>query len=163
MLLHWEKIFKSVSFWIFMENTRLLNCYSHLHYPLFWGSQMLLTGFPGVSDSKESCRRQGFDPWVGKIPPEKGMATHSSILAWRIPWTEEPGGLRTWFRDLHFEKIWSKWKAGQMRPLAFTTKSCRQRGPIRDISCPLKYAKKIDTLRASVNCLNLIVKLSRIC
>ena len=33
-----------------------------------------------------------FDPWVGKIPLEKGMATHSSILAWRIPWTEEPGG-----------------------------------------------------------------------
>ena len=31
-------------------------------------------------------------PWVGKIPPEKEMATHSSILAWEIPWTEEPGG-----------------------------------------------------------------------
>ena len=27
----------------------------------------------------------GFDPWVGKIPLEKSMATHSSILAWRIP------------------------------------------------------------------------------
>ena len=26
-------------------------------------------------------------------PLEKEMATHSSILAWRIPWTEEPGGL----------------------------------------------------------------------
>ena len=26
-------------------------------------------------------------------PLEKGMATHSSIIAWRIPWTEEPGGL----------------------------------------------------------------------
>ena len=26
-------------------------------------------------------------------PLEKGMATHSKILAWRIPWTEEPGGL----------------------------------------------------------------------
>ena len=26
-------------------------------------------------------------------PPEKGMAIHSSILAWRVPWTEEPGGL----------------------------------------------------------------------
>ena len=38
------------------------------------------------------CRRCGFDPWVGKIPLEKGMATHSSILAWRIPWTEESGG-----------------------------------------------------------------------
>ena len=29
------------------------------------------------------------------IPLEKGMATHSSILAWRIPWTEEPGGLQS--------------------------------------------------------------------
>ena len=27
--------------------------------------------------------------------PEKGMATHSSILAWRIPWTEGPGGLQS--------------------------------------------------------------------
>ena len=26
---------------------------------------------------------------------EKGMATHSSILAWRLPWTEEPGGLQS--------------------------------------------------------------------
>ena len=30
-----------------------------------------------------------------KDPLEKGMATHSSILAWRIPWTEEPGGLQS--------------------------------------------------------------------
>ena len=28
-------------------------------------------------------------------PPEKEMATHSSILAWKIPWTEEPGGLQS--------------------------------------------------------------------
>ena len=28
-------------------------------------------------------------------PLEKDMATHSSILAWRIPWTEEPGGLQS--------------------------------------------------------------------
>ena len=28
-------------------------------------------------------------------PLEKGMATYSSILAWRIPWTEEPGGLQS--------------------------------------------------------------------
>ena len=40
-------------------------------------------------------------------PLEKGMATHSSITAWRIPWTEEPGGLQstgsqksqTWLSD----------------------------------------------------------------
>ena len=30
-----------------------------------------------------------------KDPLEKGMATHSSIPAWRIPWTEEPGGLQS--------------------------------------------------------------------
>ena len=29
-------------------------------------------------------------------PPEEEMATHSSILAWRIPWTEESGGLSPW-------------------------------------------------------------------
>ena len=37
------------------------------------------------------------ETWVrslhGKDPLEEGMATHSSILAWRIPWTEETGGL----------------------------------------------------------------------
>ena len=33
-------------------------------------------------------------PSLGQEDPlEKGIATHSSILAWRIPWTEEPGGL----------------------------------------------------------------------
>ena len=35
----------------------------------------------------------GFDPSVRKTL--EGMATHSSILAWRIPWTEEPGGLQS--------------------------------------------------------------------
>ena len=30
-----------------------------------------------------------------KDPLQEGMATHSSILAWRIPWTEEPGGLQS--------------------------------------------------------------------
>ena len=38
------------------------------------------------------CRRLGFSPWVRKSPPEEGMATHSSLLAWRIPKSEEPGG-----------------------------------------------------------------------
>ena len=31
----------------------------------------------------------------GEDPPEEEMTTHSSILAWRIPWTEEPGGLQS--------------------------------------------------------------------
>ena len=36
--------------------------------------------------------RPGFHPWVG-TPLEKAMASHSSTLAWRIPWIEEPVGL----------------------------------------------------------------------
>ena len=32
---------------------------------------------------------------VGEDPLEKGMAPHSSILAWRLPWTEEPDGLQS--------------------------------------------------------------------
>ena len=39
------------------------------------------------------------ETWVQSLgqedPLEKGMATHSSILAWRIRWTEEPGGLQS--------------------------------------------------------------------
>ena len=35
-----------------------------------------------------------------KDPLEKGMATHSSILAWRIPWSEEPGGLQSMKLDM---------------------------------------------------------------
>ena len=35
-------------------------------------------------------------PFLGwEDPLEKGIAVHSSILAWRIPWTEEPGGLQS--------------------------------------------------------------------
>ena len=36
-----------------------------------------------------------FDPLDWKDPLEEDMATHSRILAWIIPWTEEPGGLQT--------------------------------------------------------------------
>ena len=51
----------------------------------------------GDSDGKESVCSVG-DPdlipgW--EDPLEKGMAMHSSILAWRIPWTEEPGRLQS--------------------------------------------------------------------
>jgi len=39
------------------------------------------------------AKSQNFLGW--KDPLEEGMATHSSILGWRIPWTEEPGGLQS--------------------------------------------------------------------
>ena len=52
-------------------------------------------GFPGGSVVKNPPAVQ--ENWVcslgGEDPMEKGKATHSSILTWRIPWKEEPGGL----------------------------------------------------------------------
>ena len=54
-------------------------------------------GFPGGSDGKASACNAG-DP--GSIPGsedplEKEMEIHSSTLTWKIPWTEEPGGLQS--------------------------------------------------------------------
>ena len=48
--------------------------------------------------SAGDIRDAGLMPGSGRYP-EKGLATYSSILTWRIPWTEEPGGLQ--FRGSH--------------------------------------------------------------
>ena len=53
---------------------------------------------PRLLSGKESAYNAGGVRDMGLIPGserslEEGMATHSSILAWRISWTEEPGGL----------------------------------------------------------------------
>ena len=62
------------------------------------------------------------ETWVQSLgqekPPEKGMATHSNILAWGIPWTEEPDGLQSmglqrighnWVTELNWtELLWNK-------------------------------------------------------
>ena len=52
-------------------------------------------GFPGGSASKKFACNAGLIHRSGRSPGE-GMATHSSILVWRSPWTEEPGGLSPW-------------------------------------------------------------------
>ena len=53
--------------------------------------------FPGGSAVKNPPGMQ--EPWVRSLgqegPLEKGMATHSSILVEKIPWTEEPGGVQS--------------------------------------------------------------------
>ena len=54
-------------------------------------------GFPGGSEVKVSaCNAGDRVQSLGREDSlEKEMATHSSILAWRIPWTQEPGGLQS--------------------------------------------------------------------
>ena len=54
-------------------------------------------GFPSGSVVKNPPAM--WETWVGSLgwedPLKEGMATHSSILAWRIPWSEGPGGLQS--------------------------------------------------------------------
>ena len=57
-------------------------------------------GFPSGASGKETVckctiqRDAGLIPELGRSP-EEGMATHSNILPWRIPWTEDPAGLQS--------------------------------------------------------------------
>ena len=58
------------------------------------------TGFPGGPDGKDpTCQCRRHERQIRSLdqeePLEKGMAAHSTILAWRIPRTEEPGGLQS--------------------------------------------------------------------
>ena len=83
------------------------NCFSTVGYLLGarQGTLQLLfalcfcfcLGFPGSTEVKRLPAMQ--ETWVQSLgqedPLEKEMATHSSILAWRIPWTEELGGLQS--------------------------------------------------------------------
>ena len=74
-------------------------------------SAVLIACFPDGWDGKGSACNAG--TWVRPLGQEdplgKGMATHSSILAWRIPWTVEPGGLHgvtkswTWLSYWHMQ------------------------------------------------------------
>ena len=66
------------------------------------GTFVLKQGFPGGARNRRTHlqKQQTKEMWVRFLscedPLEEGVAIHSSILAWRIPWTEEPGGLQSW-------------------------------------------------------------------
>ena len=62
-------------------------------YLWIWGSQLALVKknpLANAGDVRETGSIPGLGGW--EDPLEEGLATHSSILAWRVPWTEEPGG-----------------------------------------------------------------------
>ena len=67
------------------------------HHGKEYEEYIYVCSLTGGSDSKESaCSVRDPVQFLGWADPlKKGMATHSSIPAWRIPWTEEPGGLQT--------------------------------------------------------------------
>ena len=65
----------------------------------------------GSSGKEPACQCRRHETWVQSLgredPLEKEMATHSNILAWRIPWIEEPDGLQS--TGLQKNRTWLKW------------------------------------------------------
>ena len=65
----------------------------------------------GASGKKPICQCRRHETQVQSLgwedPLEEGMATHSSILPWRIPWTEEPGGLQSMGVTRRVTKSWT--------------------------------------------------------
>ena len=113
--------------------------HSFNEYFLYFDRRDEFKGFPGDAGGKESAciSRRYNEMWAWFLCREdhleKGMATHSNILAWRIPWTEELGGLQSmrgnesnmterlsththsWFAVLCLYFIWMK--SGSICPL----------------------------------------------
>ena len=58
-------------------------------------SQVVLLVKNPAANAEDVSERCGSHPWDREDPLEEGMATHSNILTWRIPSTEEPGGLQS--------------------------------------------------------------------
>ena len=69
-----------------------------------------LEGFRGGSVVKNLPAKAGdagFSPWVREDPLEQEIATHSSVLAWGIPWTEDPG----WLWSIGSQRVRHNWTA----------------------------------------------------
>ena len=81
-------VFSTTGMWENFGSHRFLCCF---------GSCLELSSASGKESACQSKRpkRCKFDPWVGKIPWRRAMATHCSILSQRIPWVMEPGGLQS--------------------------------------------------------------------
>ena len=105
-------------------------------------------GLPrGLSGWRTHLPMQGMqETWVQFLgledPLEEGMAIHSSILAWRIPWTEEPGGLQS----IGLQKVgydWSNWAC--MHALQFEEKhvgrgqKSRVLSTCAEVAVPFRY------------------------
>ena len=74
--------------------TRLWEKY--FYYPHFIGEQGEASLVAQTVKNLPAVQETGVWSLGGEDPLEKEMAAHSSILAWKTPWTEKPGGLQSW-------------------------------------------------------------------
>ena len=84
-----------------------LNSLKNISYPCIYIYLSSQQGFPcGSADTESTCNAGdlGLIPGLGRFPLQKGKATHSSILAWRIPWSIVHGVAKSWTRLSNFHK-----------------------------------------------------------
>ena len=72
-------------------------------YPFIWAPQVVLVVMNLPANAEDVRDKDSILGW--EDPLEEGMATHSSMLAWRIPWTEEPVGLQS----VGLQTFWHDW------------------------------------------------------
>ena len=83
-------------FQVYSKNDLIVYIYIYMYLYIFFFRLFFITGYYKVVQTVKNLpvmqeSRVQFQGWEG--PLQKGMATHSIILAWRILWTEEPGWL----------------------------------------------------------------------
>ena len=95
------------------------------------------------------CRRLRFDPWIGKIPWSRAWQSTPVLLAWTMPWTEEPGRLQS----MRSQRVKHSWTTDTLIFIAF--RSTEQSG-LRELHCgpPSGYSVKLGYGLPSVHCSN---------
>ena len=82
-----------MEFFLRTVSAKLNNYYLLFTTDIYWASQVMLVVKNPPTSAADRRDAAGVIP--GEEPVEEGMATHSSTLAWRFPWTEVPGGLQS--------------------------------------------------------------------
>ena len=133
---------KKIDYRINKENTKIICLFTHTKKVTNeLKSHVTCLGFPGGSAVENLLAMQKTqERWVRspgrEDPVEKGMATHSSILAWRMPWSEESDRLqsmgsqsRTWLKWLSMHArtslIWLEHGTAMLLPAKYCDTGCR--------------------------------------
>ena len=104
-VIRWAKSHKDWPMWLVHYNDILLLTTNRLVLHTEMGFQKVVVVVKNPPVNAADLRDKGSIPnqQGGEDPLDKEMATHSSTVAWRIPWTEEPGGLQVSMQACHTE------------------------------------------------------------
>ena len=110
----WEK--RLLRYFLFLEYCNRWFCKILCKYPVLWFGATIRSYYRAFLVAQlvknPPAMQETLVPFLGQEDPlEKGMATHSSILAWKIPWTEEPGRLQS----MRLQRVGHNWVTFTLR------------------------------------------------